>query len=122
MSDLVGGLVVWGIPSCATVKKARAFLTRRGMDHHFADLRATPPSSSTIELWAAAFGAKALRNTSGGSYRALGPDKDAWSDAQWIKAFAGDPMLIKRPVIERDGKPLMVGFQNDDDAARLLGR
>ena len=117
MSDLV----VWGIPSCSTVKKARTFLTDRGLAHRFADLRTAPPSSSTIQGWAAAFGTKALRNTSGGSYRALPADKDGWTDARWIEAFAGDPMLIKRPVIERDGAPVMVGFKDDDVARAFPG-
>jgi arsenate reductase len=117
--DLVPDLVVWGIPSCSTVKKARTFLTDRKIAHRFADLRAAPPSSSTIEIWAAAFGARAMRNTSGGSYRALPNDKDTWTDARWIKEFTADPMLIKRPVIERDGKPVMVGFKDADVAALL---
>ena len=113
-------LVVWGIPSCSTVKKARAFLTARGLAHRFADLRSTPPSSSTIGVWVEAFGTKALRNTSGGSYRALPDDKDRWSDARWIEAFAADPMLIKRPIIERAGQAVLVGFK-DDDVARVFG-
>ncbi|MDP2345803.1 MAG: arsenate reductase family protein [Deltaproteobacteria bacterium] len=119
VAEPVPALVVWGIPSCSTVKKARTFLTDRGIAHRFADLRAAPPSTSTIELWAAAFGTRAMRNTSGGSYRALPEDKDSWSDARWIKEFAGDPMLIKRPVIERDGKAILIGFK-DDDVARVF--
>lgn len=109
-------LTVYGIPSCGTVRKARAWLDARGVAHTFVDLRETPPARSTIDAWIAAFGSKALRNTSGGSYRALGPEKDAWDDAQWAAAFAADPMLVKRPVITRDGAPVMVGFRGDDDA------
>ena len=106
-------LVVWGIPSCSTVKKARVFLDDAGATHRFADLRATPPSRDVVARWVAAFGAKALRNTSGASFRALPAAKDAWSDAQWIDAFSADPMLIKRPVIEKGGAPLAVGFRAD---------
>ncbi len=62
-----------------------------------------------------------MRNTSGGSYRALGPEKESWSDTQWAEAFAADPMLIKRPIVERDGKPTIVGWNLDADevTARL---
>jgi arsenate reductase (glutaredoxin) len=112
-------LVVWGIPSCGTVKKARAALDAAGLAYQFTDLRASPPSRALITRWVSAFGAKAMRNTSGGSYRALPAAKDGWSDAQWIDAFAADPMLIKRPVIEKGGAPALVGFRGED-ALRAL--
>jgi arsenate reductase len=107
-------LVVYGIPSCGTVKKARAWLNDRGVAHGWVDFRATPPGRARVEAWVRTFGARAMRNTSGGAYRALPEAKDAWSDAEWIEAFAADPMLIKRPVIERDGAPVLVGFRGDD--------
>lgn len=103
-------LRVYGIPSCGTVKKARAWLDDHAKAHTFVDFRATPPTRAQVDAWVAAFGAKALRNTSGGSYRALGPEKDGWDDARWAEAFAADPMLIKRPVVERDGAPVVVGW------------
>lgn len=112
--------VVWGIPSCGTVKKARAFLDAHGIAHVFKDLRAEPPSLATVQAWVTAFGARALRNTSGGSYRALPVEKDTWTDAQWTRAFVADPMLIKRPVIEQEGRPRAVGGR--DDALRALIR
>jgi arsenate reductase len=108
-------LTVYGIPSCGTVKKARAWLQARGVAFEDVDLRATPPTEAKVARWAAVFGATALRNTSGGSYRALGPEKDGWTEAQWVKAMASDPMLIKRPVIERAGEPVLVGFRGSDE-------
>lgn len=116
----MSSVVVYGISTCSTVKKARAFLTSRAIAHTFADLRETPPSTSTVASWVEAFGVSAMKNTSGGSYRALGADKDGWTDAQWTAAFVRDPMLIKRPVVERDGQPLLVGFK-DADVARAFG-
>lgn len=107
-------LTVYGIPTCGTVRKARAWLDANGRAHTFVDFRENPPSRAQIDAWVARFGAKALRNTSGGAYRALGDDKATWSDTRWAQAFAADPMLIKRPVIERDGAPVLVGFRGDD--------
>lgn len=112
---------VYGIPTCGTVKKARKWLDDRGIAHTFVDLRATPPNASQVRAWVATFGARAMRNTSGGAYRALGPEKDTWDDEAWIRAFVADPMLIKRPVIERDG-PVLVGFAaSDEELTRRLG-
>ena len=111
-------LKVYGIPNCDTVKTARAFLESKGIAHEFIDFRKTPPSSTQVQAWVQAFGTKAMRNTSGGSYRALPADKDSWSDAQWTSSFSADPMLIKRPVIERDGAPVLVGFKDPDALLR----
>jgi arsenate reductase len=109
-------LLVYGIPTCGTVKKARAWLDARGVAHRFVDMRADPPARAVVASWQRAFGSQALKNTSGGSYRALPADKDAWDDAVWLGRFAADPMLIKRPVIAAGDRPLLVGFRGDDDA------
>lgn len=106
-------ITLYGIPSCGTVKKARALLDARGVAYTWVDLRATPPEPERVARWVAAFGAPAMRNTSGGSYRALGAEKDGWSTAEWTAAFQRDAMLLKRPVIERDGAPYSVGFKED---------
>ncbi len=111
-------ITVYGIPTCATVRKARNWLDDHHLAHTFVDFRANPPSPEQVATWVAAWGAAAMRNTSGGSYRALGPEKDTWGDAEWIRAFADDPMLIKRPVIERDGAPVQVGFRGPSDTLR----
>ena len=115
-------LTVYGIPNCGTVKKARAWLDARGVEHTFVDFRKTPPSKATVDGWVSDLGSKAMRNTSGGSYRALGDEKKTWDDATWAEHFANDPMLIKRPVITGDSGALLVGFRgSDDDLAQRLG-
>lgn len=116
-------ITVYGIPSCGTVNKALAWLSAAGIPHRFVDLRATPPTAAQVSAWVAAFGAPPMRNTSGGAFRALGPEKDTWDAARWTLAFAADPMLIRRPVVERDGRPLFVGWRLDEAALRaaLIG-
>lgn len=109
-------LTVYGIKTCDTVRKARTWIDERGGEHTFVDFRKNPVEPERVRAWVHALGAKALRNTSGGSYRALPEDKASWSDDQWIEAMSRDPMLIKRPVIERDGDAVMVGFRGTDEA------
>jgi arsenate reductase (glutaredoxin) len=106
-------LSVYGIPSCQTCRKARAWLDERGLSYRWVDLRETPPNRPRVEAWVGALGSAALRNSSGGSYRALGPEKAGWDEAAWIAAFAADPMLIKRPVLEVDGDAVAAGFRPD---------
>jgi arsenate reductase len=114
-------IVLWGIPTCGTVKKARAALAAAGVPFVDRDLREDPPSRAEVERAIAALGAKALRNTSGASYRALPAAKDAWSDAQWRDAFVGDPMLLKRPVFVKNGDVVAVGFRDDAVLEKLRG-
>jgi len=111
---------IYGISSCSTVKRAAKWFEAAGCDVESNDFRRTPVSLEKVSSWVKAFGAKAMKNTSGGSYRALGTEKDQWDDAQWAHAFAQDVMLIKRPVIEKDGVPLVVGFRKSDEELRSL--
>ena len=112
---------VYGIASCGTVKKAKKWLEARGVAYEWNDFRKTPPAAKQVQAWIDAFGSKKMRNTSGGAYRALGEEKKTWDDATWVNAFNQDAMLIKRPIIERDGQPVMVGFRGEDaEIAQLL--
>ena len=104
-------LEVFGIPTCDTCRKARKWLDAQGIDHAWIDLRKSPPSRAQVSAWVQTLGSKALKNTSGGSYRALGDEKKSWDDARWAKALGADPMLLKRPVLVKDGVALTTGFK-----------
>jgi arsenate reductase (glutaredoxin) len=106
---------VYGIPNCGTCKKAIQWLQTNGVAHEFIDTKQNPPSQQTIQSWVKSLGSQSMRNTSGQSYRALGDEKKAWSDEQWIEAFAKDPMLLKRPLFVKDGTAILAGFKNNDE-------
>jgi arsenate reductase (glutaredoxin) len=109
------GLKVYGIPNCGTCKKAIAWLTTQNIPHEFVDTKVHPPTLQMIQAWVEVLTSGPMRNTSGGSYRALGEEKKTWSDHQWAQAFAQDAMLLKRPLFEKDGKAVMVGFRAKEE-------
>ncbi len=111
-------LKVYGIPNCGTCKKAFAWLESNGVDYEFINTKEQAPEKSQIEAWVAALTARPMRNTSGKSYRTLGEEKKEWSDAQWVDAFAADAMLLKRPLFEKDGNAVLVGFRAKEDEIR----
>ena len=116
-------LKVYGIPNCGTCKKAIAWLTEKNIPYEFIDTKEQPPTQPMIESWVAELTAKPMRNTSGLSYRALGEEKKEWSDQQWAAAFAKDAMLLKRPLFEKDGTAVMVGFRaKEDEKLAKLGK
>jgi arsenate reductase len=103
--------MVYGIPNCGTCKKALQWLDSRAIAYEFINTKDCPPSSEMVTAWADALGSKAMRNTSGLSYRALGDEKQGWGDLEWIKGFSQDAMLLKRPLFVKNGKAVLVGFR-----------
>ncbi|BAS55230.1 MULTISPECIES: Spx/MgsR family RNA polymerase-binding regulatory protein [Leptolyngbya] len=106
-------LQVYGIPTCGTCKKAISWLDAQNIAYEFINTKEHPPTKTTIQKWVAELGAKPMRNTSGQSYRALGDEKQTWTDAEWIEAFAQDAMLLKRPLFVKDQTAIAVGFKVD---------
>jgi len=107
-------ITLYGIPSCGTVKKAREWLDARGLAYDWADTRQQAPEPERVARWMDTFGFKPLRNTSGGAYRALPVEKKGWGAEEWLPLMQADAMLLKRPVVERDGQPVLVGFKEPD--------
>ncbi|GAB4337998.1 MAG: arsenate reductase family protein [Leptolyngbyaceae cyanobacterium] len=111
-------LQVYGIPNCGTCKKAFSWLESNGVEYAFINTKEQPPSKAMIQEWVQELGFKPMRNTSGQSYRALGSEKDDWTEAQWVEAFTKDAMLLKRPLFVKDGKAVLVGFRDKDEVIR----
>ena len=45
--------VLYGIPNCDTVKKARAWLAEQGVAHTFCDFKKSPPDEALLRDWLA---------------------------------------------------------------------
>ena len=114
-------LQVYGIPNCGTCKKALKWLDSNGVPYEFINTKEQPPSRAMIQEWVKSLTARAMRNTSGRSYRELGDEKQTWSDEEWVQAFAQDAMLIKRPLMVKDGTAVLVGFRaKEDDLVKMF--
>lgn len=111
-------LQIYGIPNCTTCKKAFKWLEDNGVDYEFINTKENPPTHKMVQSWVGTLGFKPMRNTSGQSYRALGEEKQTWTDEQWIEAFTKDAMLLKRPLFVKDGTAVLVGFREKEDVIR----
>ena len=109
---------LYGISTCDTCRKAKKWFNAQEIDYIWVDTRKNPPTVAQITGWVESLGNKVMRNTSGGAYRALGIEKKTWDDKQWIEAFSAEPMLLKRPLIERNDTALMTGFRGSDEVIR----
>jgi arsenate reductase (glutaredoxin) len=107
-------LTVYGIPNCDTVKKARTWLDGRGVAYAFHDYKKAGVDDASLRRWTDALGWEKVLNRAGTTFRAL-PDADK-ADLDAGKAIAlmlAQPSMIKRPVVEGDGK-LVIGFKPDE--------
>lgn len=112
--------VVYGIPNCDTVKKARTWLSAQGVSFDFHDYKKQGVPAERLDAWMQAVGWEVLVNKQGTTWRKLDEAaKASVQDAASAKALMlAQASVIKRPVIERDGEVLSVGF--DDKRAPAL--
>jgi len=105
-------ITVYGIKNCDTIKKARAWLDRRGVDYAFHDYKVAGIDKGKLEGWAREVGWEALLNKAGTTFRKL-PDKDkeGLTEKKAIALMLAQPSIIKRPVLELSGGKLLVGFK-----------
>ncbi len=108
--------IVYGIPNCDTVKKARAWLTAHGIDHRFHDFKKQGVPAERLAAWMASLGWEPLVNRQGTTWRKLDPAAQAGvHDAATAAALLQEhPSAIKRPVVEWVGDAsaeVTVGFQ-----------
>lgn len=112
-------ITLYGIPNCDTVKRARAWLTARGIDHQFHDYKTAGIDAATLSAWAGAVGWEPLLNRAGTTFRKLDDaDKAGIDQAKAIVLMLSSPSLIKRPVVTGAGD-LLVGFKEELWAERF---
>jgi Spx/MgsR family transcriptional regulator len=111
-------VTIHGIKACDTMKKARAWLDGAGVTFAFHDYKTKGVDQTTLERWADQVGWETLVNRAGTTFKGL---SDAEKDLDRAKAIAlmmAKPSVIKRPVLDVDGR-LIVGFREADYAALL---
>jgi arsenate reductase len=94
-------IVLYGIPNCDTVRKARAWLADKNIDYRFHDFKKAGVSRELVTGWLARLPWESLVNTRGTTWRALAQDqRDAVVDADSaIALMLASPSVIRRPVL-----------------------
>lgn len=105
-------------PKCSTCKKAKAWLEAQDVSFDTMDMIQNPPSASQLQTWMTASDLPIRRffNTSGQKYREMGlkDQVPTFSVAEAAELLATDGMLIKRPLLVKDGQLLAIGFKEMD--------
>src|SRR3569623_424590 len=99
-------MMLYGIPNCTTVKKARTWLAGHACAVAFHDFKKQGVDAAWLRKVVAQTGSHALVNTRGTTWRQP-PDAEiaaVLDDASAIALRQAYPCVIKRPVLERNGK------------------
>ena len=105
--------VVYGIPNCDTVKRARAWLVSQRVVHRFHDFKKAGVPTDGLDDWLAACGWERLLNRRGTTWRQL----DAGTQATVIDAataravMLANASVIRRPVVVWADGSITVGFE-----------
>lgn len=107
--------VLYGIPNCDTVKKARAWLDAADVAYRFHDFKKAGVPAEALAAWLAAVGWERLLNRQGTTWRKLDPARQQQvHDAATAQVLMLEqPSVIRRPVLVH-GHALRVGFDADD--------
>ena len=105
-------LKLYGIPNCNTVKKARDWLESHAIAYQFHDFKKHGVSAQLLENWLSQQPHEKLINRAGLTWRGLDDNTKAAiiDNASAISLMQAKTSVIKRPVLEKDGKIIAIGF------------
>ena len=104
-------ITLYGIKNCDTMKKARVWLDKAGVDYSFHDYKTSGIDRAQLERWSKVAGWETLLNRAGTTFRKLPEtDKQDLDAKKALSLMLAQPSMIKRPVLE-NGRQLLVGFK-----------
>jgi arsenate reductase (glutaredoxin) len=104
-------ITIYGIKNWDTMKKARAWLDKNGVDYAFHDYKTAGIEREQLERWSKKVGWETLLNRAGTTFRKLPEkDKNGLSEQKALALMLAQPSMIKRPVLDLGGGKLLVGF------------
>ena len=111
--------ILYGMPNCDTVKKARDWLAANGVAYAFYDYKKAGIDEAHLRAWSARFGWDKVLNRAGTTFRSLPEaDKADLDEDRAVALMLAQPSMIKRPVLEHRGG-FLIGFKADEWAAAL---
>jgi arsenate reductase (glutaredoxin) len=104
--------VVYGIPNCDTVKKARVWLEAHGVPFEFHDFKKAGVNEKLVQDWLKDVPLEQLINKRGTTWRGLSDVHKAEADTTSgaIALMIHKPSIIKRPVVVVNGRVKTLGF------------
>lgn len=108
-------MVVYGIPNCNTVKKALDWLKANQIDFEFHDFKKKGITPEKLTEWFDVFGWEKVINKNGLTFKKLSKDEQAEinSPDKVINYLIQNTSAIKRPIVEQNGKAVLISFNEE---------
>ncbi|MBL7857128.1 MAG: ArsC family reductase [Cyclobacteriaceae bacterium] len=108
-------MIVYGIKNCNTVKSALEWLKKNKVDVEFYDYKTKGISEAKLKDWSKQVGWEALVNKKGTTWRQLDDATKGKisSQKEAIALMISKTTVIKRPLLEMDGKVIALGFDEE---------
>lgn len=104
-------MILYGIPNCDTVRKARKFLDANSIQYTFHDFRKNGLPVQTIQHWLESQSIEVLVNKRSTGWKQITDEQKAQlMSGENLSILSELPTLIKRPILEMDSQ-LLVGFK-----------
>lgn len=105
-------MTVYGIKNCNTVKSALDWLKKNKIEFDFHDYKSKGITEAKLKAWSKQVGWESLVNKRGTTWRQLDEavQKKVTNEKAAIALMLEKTSVIKRPLIEKDGKVLVLGF------------
>ena len=104
-------------PPCSTCQKAKKWLDERGISYTARHIKEEKPTYEELKHWYSISGLPLKRffNTSGLLYKSLNLKQrlPQMSEEEQLRLLATDGMLVKRPIVVKNGI-VMTGFKEAD--------
>jgi arsenate reductase (glutaredoxin) len=115
-------MIVYGIKNCDTVKKARAWLEEHHIAYEFHDYKTSGIDEKHLRAWLKQIDWQQLVNRSGMTWRKLSDEQRAKivDDDSALALMMTQTSVIKRPLVEIDGKVKVLGFSAEEYSDFLL--
>ena len=107
-------ITIYGIPNCDTIKKILDWFKQKNIPTIFHDYKKEGISKEKLTAWCKLTGWEVLLNKKSSTWRGLSPEEQSkiTNQAEAIQLMKTQNSIIKRPVIEFEGK-LLVGFDEE---------
>lgn len=115
-------MIIYGIPNCNTVKKALDWIRANGIAYQFHNFKKEGISAEKLTEWFDSFGWEQVINKNGLTFKKLSKEEQAEinSPQKVIAYLMQNTSAIKRPIVEKKGKAILLGFNEDAYLKGLL--
>jgi len=114
-------MIVYGIKNCNAVKSAVEWLKKNKVEFEFHDYKKSGIPASKLADWSKQVGWESLVNKRGTTWRQLDEavQKKIISEKTAIALMLDKTSVIKRPLIEKNDKVILLGFDEIEYAEKL---